>query len=264
MLNVNEKRHVFLVGGGPFTNQLREISLLLRSQPQPSSGLFHVNFHDVMTQVLPATNASCKKKQPDDNELTNISLGQMQQYKDKIHGIKHPKVTMITHPDVQVPATNSPACNVKKAEAVKNCGFIPNKTNHKSSSLGGSTKANTIIIKRPQTPNVSLILSKASCLHDQKKNEKQASWRQEDNLNMLTAITTDEDEAETITFDDDVNNEDPQDFFVDDQDDDMPLVDPTTDVSRQVSLRHVRPLMTSEQNPYGGKVTYFSFCYDSV
>ena len=81
---------------------------------------------------------------------------------------------------------------------------------------------------------------------------------------MLTAITTDEDEAETITFDDDVNNEGPQDFFVDDQDDDAPLEDPTTDVSSQVSLRHVRPLMTSEQNPYEGKVTYFSFCYGSV
>ena len=118
-----------------------------------------------------------------------------------------------------------------------------------------STKSSEVVVTRPDIPHSSNILSKKSCLvAHQETSKKPATIRNDDNLKMLANLASKEDDEETVCYSDDEAKDDdegPEDFYNDDEEF-VCEAQVKTNLSRESSLKHVKPLVQCEKSPYKG------------
>ena len=225
---------------GPLHRQIREIADLLKQQPPPpNGGKFHVNFKDILKNVLPATPAA--------KQMANIALGQKQNSQQKLAG------TQVQQSAVNV--TIVKRSNIDLSQKGARPQGIAQTSQAKTSILKPPVKPTEVMVTRPPIPHSSSVLSKKSCTSlGLRASKKGASWRGDDNLQMLAALATPmDDDASTVTFSDDDNEEEgPNDFFPEDADETPDDANSAELVNRQVSLKHVQPCLNTEESPFEG------------
>ena len=226
--------NIFLVatcGDGPLTLQLRQIARLLKQQPMADKTMFHINFEDVMKNVMaePAVAGSTQQsKRPRTAAVTakTASASVLAAVKVSVKIVHKEDVPLI-------------------AEATG-----PRKPVGEPRAVGTTSK--TIVIHHPPTPHVSDILCKPSCSAPQNQSNSGAA----DNLKMLAnlASTKKKEEVEPdLLCHEEMSEEGPDDFIEDDEDMASAAASEDRNIGHCISIQHIKALMMTEDNLFEGR-----------